>query len=359
MTVFARCPEHHAADDAHVRAPVSFGFVGIAASMSEASRSCDRTPRRLVAADPPSESAWLTMVTARATTSFSISATMDSVWFPAISTSSSWNRGLACRTPPGPRWPLPPRRSATATSWRDVRRFRPDATSRTAAGSMMVRASKTSASGTLRACSTMAAVRAVSRDPAGGPRHRPAPPGSPRSVPRPPGCGGPRAAMAGTRRTLDQVRLMTQRVALVELAEDDEAPQLVGDLLGFSRGFVPGRARAVLAFSAVMPTPVFVASTSPLAQPGKSACRDQTIGFSPWERHEVPECSDSAGRRRPSAPCDADDVDADDGSAGSRRAHVTGDPGPETRRYEPGVVVVRAASPPLPQCRLHYVRAAH
>src|SRR5690606_8065518 len=47
---------------------------------------------------------------------------------------------------------------------------------------------------------------------------------------------------AGHAEALDQVGLVAQRVALAELAGDDELAQLVGDLLGLLPGRAPRRA---------------------------------------------------------------------------------------------------------------------
>ena len=164
-------------------------------------------------------------------------------------TSSSWKRALAWPNASGSSMTC----SCSAMSSRSRRADRAatpaEATRRTAAGSMIVRASKTSASDTLRACSTSAAVRAVCR---WSGRCTTTPPSTPRTtVIRPSASRMRRASRSDGPRhpeALDEVGLVAERVALVELAGDDEAPQLVGDLLGLLAPPVARRRVGGLAF---------------------------------------------------------------------------------------------------------------
>ena len=183
---------------------------------------------------PPPPGAHSTAVTARATTSFSISATMVNVWFPASITNCSWNSALATPKCFGVVHHLA-LLVGERVSFRTSRRRaegRPDAMVRTAAGSMMLRASCTSPRVTLRACNTSAAVRCghplvgfVDDHPA---EHSADDGDEPLRLEDAERLAERRSRDA---EPLDEIGLVSERVALGQLPADDEGTQLVGDLL--------------------------------------------------------------------------------------------------------------------------------
>src|SRR5579864_3971349 len=162
-TVEACCPSITRPTTCMCDLQCSSAAVPSPASSSSRRRSWDRIPRRRVESEPTTSPAWLTAVTARATISLSISATMLRVWLPASDTSRSWNAALATPNRSGSSIAATSSLMRRRNSLTAARRPRIVAIPRAARGSSRLRASKTSASATLRAWRTRAAVRAVMR----------------------------------------------------------------------------------------------------------------------------------------------------------------------------------------------------